>query len=171
MTWSGELDNVKTMRLGQLSQKKRIVPLLKPALITLAGIGVLLLYWGYIPISSLDWEATEVTWGEVKEICDSWPANYPSGMGSPSSLDSPNGKYYLEFGEARFRKAIELRLYQVGNNRLIGTYSYRDLYVYCWAIDSSGIYVSDYEPGSGGGIFTIWGDSGKIGPVKKIFVP
>ena len=47
---------------------------------------------------------------------------------------------------------------------------YSDFVIYCWAEDSSGIYVADYEPGSGS-IFVIGGKSSKTSPVKKLLVP
>lgn len=37
-----------------------------------------------------------------------------------------------------------LRLIDATNDQLLGSYSFRKLYVYCWSEDSSGIHVADW---------------------------
>ena len=125
-------------------------------------------YWGYIPLSSLRQEATGVHKSKILEVCASKYAQYP-GPDRPFPMFSPNGRYYVDVANAKFRRAEVLRLYQTDTSGLLGTYSHFRLAIYCWAPDSSGIYVADYVPGSGTDF--LFSTPGRTGPVKKLLVP
>ena len=138
----------------------------------LLAVGILgFQYWrGHISISSFKTELPELTKQEVVfEICENEYALYP-GPGQPFPFFSPDGHYYIDIDDSRFRKAEVLKLYRADTNELLGTYSYFRLAIYCWTDDSSGIYVSDYVPGSSG-FFSFFDKAGRTGPVKKLLVP
>ena len=62
-------------------------------------------------------------------------------------------------------------MYRTDTQKEIGRYYsvYSSLIVLCWANDSSGVYVMDYEPSTG--FMDIGGSPSKTGPVKKLLVP
>jgi len=141
-------------------------------LILLLVVGILgFQYWrGHISISSLKTELLELTKQEVVfEICENEYALYP-GPDQPFPLFSPDGRYYADIDDSRFRRAEVLKLYLADTNQIAGMYSYFRLAIYCWAPDSSGIYVADYVPGSSG-FFSFYDTPGRTGPVKKLLVP
>ena len=138
----------------------------------LLAVGILgFQYWrGHISTSSLKTELPELTKQEVVfEICENEYALYP-GPDQPFPLFAPDGHYYIDIDDSRFRRAEVLKLYQADTNQLVGTYSYFRLAIYCWAPDSSGIYVADYIPGSSG-VLSFYDTAGRTGPVKKLLVP
>ena len=128
----------------------------------------LMYYLGYIPVSSVRSENTQFTELEVLEKCKREHTLYP-GPGKLFPLLSPNNQYYIDLVHASLRRAEVLKLYRAETNKLIGTHSYFKLAIYCWAEDSSGIYVADYVPGSGTDF--LFSTSGRTGPVKKLLVP
>lgn len=119
--------------------------------------------WGYVPLSTLPVKKSEV------DECDGerlWP---PSGN---LPADSPDSRYYLDVNKAEYRYAWEIRLYEKNTMRVMGSYSYHMLHIFCWAKDSSGIYLADF--GRSGGIFNIFPNlppgTGVI-ETKKVMVP
>ena len=137
----------------------------------LLGAGVLIFFWGLIPISTFSAVNMPELRGKMREICTE-----PDQLWPPTSLDwlfpafSPDGRYYVEVSDARLRSAKVLRMFQADNGELVGSYSHRSLIIYCWAEDSSGIYVSNRNPGEQSMLipFSI---GGGVGPVKKLIAP
>ena len=89
----------------------------------------------------------------------------------PFPAFSPDGKYYVDI--SRNNKSMNrkwIKMYKADTKKEIGRYfsKYKSLIISCWAKDSSGIYIKDYEPSVG--IIDI-GWSSKTGPVKKLLVP
>lgn len=120
-------------------------------------------FWGYVPLSTLPVEKSET------DECDGdrlWPA-----FGNLLS-DSPDGRYYFDVNKAEYRDAWEMHLYEKNTTQVIGSYSYHMLHVFCWAKDSSGVYLADF--GRSGGIFNIFPNlppgTGVI-EIKKVIVP
>ena len=100
-----------------------------------------------------------------------WP---PTSLEDAFPAYSPNGEYYavvkeLWPWESRHR-LLEIRGAKM--NLLIGRYvsSRRALRVYCWAQDSSGIFVADLDPGSSS-VFLLFNKPSERGPIKILLVP
>lgn len=154
-----------------MSKGKKKKVFLGSVILLLLGIGALVFFWGFISSSSLKWITRPELKGQMREICGEPHQLYP-----PTSLDwpfpafSPDGRYYVGVGDARLRRAKELKIFWADTSQLIGKYSYFSLIVYCWAEDSTGIYVSDRDPGDSS-LFIPFSRGGRIGPVKKLFVP
>jgi len=139
-------------------------------ILVVGGVILMFMYYlGYIPVSSLKQEIQERTQVEILEICNSRHVRYP-GPDWPFPFVSSDGRYYADFRKSQFRRAEVLEIYQSNTRQRIGTYSYFRLNIYCWAPDSSGIYVADYVPGSSG-FFSFYDTPGRTGPVKKLLVP
>lgn len=119
--------------------------------------------WGYVPVSTLPVrEEPEVDLQKVCVLSDEKYAVYPNEIkyyllqiwppsvhGQPIPAYSPDGRYYVEVTEHSRGDEIvrqELRLFEAGSNRLLGSYSYFRLRVPCWAKDSSGVYLEHYIP-------------------------
>lgn len=127
-------------------------------------------YLGHIPVSSLHSVTMPELRDQMKEICGEPHQLLPvTTLEWPFPAFSPDRRYYVDIDDARFRRAEVLKLYGAATNQLVGTYSYFRLKVYCWAPDSSGIYVADYVPGSGTDF--LFSTPGRTGPVKKLLVP
>lgn len=149
----------------------------KRTMIILLGLGVvvfgLLYFWGYIPVSSLRSITMPELEGQMREICGE-PQLYPPTVENWRNWSlpffSPDGQYYMNIKEVRFRQAEVLKLFRADTNQLLGTHSYSNIRIYCWAPDSSGIYVADYIPGESS-IFILFSSPGRTGPVKKLLVP
>ena len=106
----------------------------------------------------------------MEEICGEPHQLYPpTTLEWPLPAFSPDGKYYVDITDSRFRRAKILKLYRVDTNQPLGTYSYFKIRIFCWAPDSSGVYVEDYVPGSGTDF--LFSTPGRTGPVKKLLVP
>lgn len=123
---------------------------------------------GYVPVSILPVEThPELNVSKYDTLCRELPFPLPYPY---SSLD---GKYYVDKIRSRYRNAEVLRLFEAKTNRFLGSYSYHEVLVYCWANDSSGIYLADYVDTGGAGLFI---GIPQLGPggggdVKKVLVP
>ena len=126
-------------------------------------------YSGYIPVSSFKGEIQEKTETEILEICGKQYTTYP-GFEWPFPFYSPNGEYYVNIVNSGFRNAEVLKLYRTDKKQPMGNYSYFKLTIYCWAKDSSGIYIADYDPGDSS-LFIPFNRGGKTSPIKKLLVP
>jgi len=126
----------------------------------------------YIPSSTLDSQIVTDIKKPTEELCKGeHQLHPPTSWKWPFPASSPDGEYYIDISDAKLGKITKLTLFDSNTQREVGKYfsSYPSLKVYCWAEDSSGIYVADYKPVYGyGGIFT---PSPKTGPVKKLLVP
>lgn len=138
-------------------------------IIVLLLVITLIFYWGYIPTSTLKSEVQQKTESEILDICGNRYTQYP-GLDWPFPLFSPDSKYYLDLNDTKFRQAKNLQLYNSNSNKLIGTYSYHDIAVYCWVPDSSGVYIANYDRGDSS-LFLIFSRPGRTGSVKKILIP
>lgn len=83
---------------------------------------------------------------------------------------SLNKIFYVTISPSNRRKAEVLNIYKTNSNKLIGSYSFRQLAIYGWESDNSSLYIADreYEQGS---IFLLFSSSGYYGPLKKIILP
>lgn len=125
---------------------------------------------GRIPLSTLP--VKEIPALDLQQTCGDSALLWPPTGENPNPrfpAYSPNGKWYIIVGSAYYRSARELRLYDAKSNRMLGNYSYFRLIIYCWAKDSSGIYLVDSIPGSGG--LDIFSTPGWESPPKKILTP
>ena len=142
------------------------------AIVVLLSISVIIRFRIFFPTSTLIWEnQNEKAPTVVEEICKARYAVYPV-PDQLFPLFSPNKQYSIDLENAYFGQSKAIKLFNINTNTYTGTYfsDYSDFVIYCWAEDSSGIYVADYEPGSGS-IFVIGGKSSKTSPVKKLLVP
>lgn len=126
-------------------------------------------YSGLVPVSSLPVEELPELDGQMAKICNPQQLSPPLSLDFPFPVLSPNSQFYADLAYLEgSRKVAELRLYDAENDQLLGSYSYKELYVYCWADDSSGVYVADSIPGTPD--FPIPGKPSWKGVVKKVLV-
>ena len=100
-----------------------------------------------------------------------WP---PPSLDTSFPAYSPDGHHYAVLKElwpweARLRV---LEIMKSNTDLHVGRYvsSQRALRVYCWAEDSSGIFVADSDPGNPS-IFILFNEPSGRGPIKKLLVP
>ena len=148
----------------------------KLSIVLMGGISVFVVlysYWlNYIPQSTLQWEEKTDESPSLKELCYEPRQLYPpTSLKSSLPATSPDGKYYIDITDAKLGRKKILKLFKAENHQEIGMYysSYSSLFIYCWDMDSSGVFISDHEPGGTG--FGIFQRSSKIGPLKKLLVP
>ena len=169
----------KSSKTRSSESKKKLARSRKNILVVLAilvtFVGVLYAWNSYTPQSTLQIEVEPELSGRTKDLCGGQYQVYPPTVYNwrekPFPLYSSDQRYYAEVVDSKFRRRKGVILYDADTNLELGRYlsSYPSLKVYCWAEDSSGIYVADYKPVYGyGGIFT---PSPKTGPVKKLLVP
>ena len=131
----------------------------------------------FLERSTLKWVIIPGVLRAYIELCDGrqlYPPYPTSSKGPwiwPFPAFSPDGKYYVDI--SRNNKSMNrkwIKMYKADTKKEIGRYfsKYKSLIISCWAKDSSGIYIKDYEPSVG--IIDI-GWSSKTGPVKKLLVP
>jgi len=107
------------------------------------------------------------------QLCNGDPQLYPLTIHDPFPAYSADGRFYVDVQRLwpweRSRRVIEM--YAADNGRRVGRYvsSERSLFVFCWAEDSTGIYVADYIPGSGS-IFIGLSTPSTIRPIHKLLV-
>jgi len=128
-------------------------------------LGLVYALWffgGYVPVTSLPIASPKLKL--PFQVCPHL------SFDMPFPYYSPDGRYYVTITQSHYRNAELLRLYTAGSNRFLGSYSYLEIAVDCWAEDSSGIYIQDYVQPSG---FDIGLDIGPVGggDVKKALVP
>ncbi len=155
-----------------IQNKKLLIILFIVFLISLGSVAVLY-FGGYLLRSSIQWVVVPDIGVAREELCNNQRQIYPRSLHSWAlPTFSPDGMYYADITSDKLGYKKALMLFKADNNQEIGKYysRYSSLFIYCWAEDSSGIYISDYEPGSGS-IFVIGGKSSKTGPVKKLLVP
>ena len=157
-----------TSGLNKKKQVKRVI--------VLGGFGLFILtyilFLNYTPRSTLQWEERAKGSPSLREYCqDSEQIYPPTSWKSQLPVFSPDGKYYIDVADFKLGRKKILKVFKADTQKEVGRYysSYPSLKIYCWAEDSSGIYVADYErAGTGFGIFQ---RSSKIGPLKKLLVP
>lgn len=143
----------------------------KTLLILGAIVFLFLYFWGYVSASSLRWVNMPELRYQMRNVCGEPHQLFPGSILEwPFPAFSPDGRYYVDIGDARLRRAQVLKLYQTDTKQLLGTYSYFKIRIFCWAPDSSGIYAEDYIPGSST-LFIPFSGGGHTGPVKKLLVP
>jgi len=133
---------------------------------------VLVMWWSNTPRSTLKWANLSELGVSLKEVCAETRQIYPqTSLDWPFPVYSPDKNYYIDIENGQRMRTKWIKIFRSDVNQEIGTYysSFSSLLVHCWDKDSSGIYISDYEPGSGG--FDIGGKSSKTSPVKKLLVP
>lgn len=122
---------------------------------------------GYVPVSTLPFRREE------PDACDrEAPPLWPRTIDAPDGLlpaFSPDGKYYIAISKAAYRDAEELRFYESSTNRFLGSYSYHELYVFCWGPDSSGVFLDDSVPECFGDVCFQWPPD--VIDVKKVLIP
>lgn len=119
--------------------------------------------WTNLRVQTLPVEEAKIISGKFEHSV--WPSNeniFP--------LFSPNKKYYATLSNSNRRKAEVLSLYKTDENKLIGTYSFREIAILGWEQDDSALYIEDFESGYGS-LFLIFSRSGYNGPLKKIILP
>ncbi len=122
-------------------------------------------FWGYVPISTLPVKRESVKCATNNPL---WPMTMEMPFRQFPAF-SPDRKYYIDLSNVYYRDAEEVRLYEANTGHFLGSYSYLELYIYCWAQDSSGVYLTDSAPG---GSFDIDPDLPLgIGVDKKVLVP
>lgn len=120
--------------------------------------------WGYVPLSTLPVEVHSKNLS-MDKIC-------PERLSPPPlPYHSPDGEYYIDLGESRYRDARVVNLVKSSNNQVLGTYSYRSVIVYCWALDNSGIYLADYVSSSISAIGPNLPPGTGVIEKKKVLVP
>ena len=136
------------------------------------GIGIFIVFLNYTSRSSLQWVIVPNIQIHVKELCNDQRQLYPRSLNTWAfPAFSPDKQYYVDIADAKLGRTKVLKLFSADTRKEIGRYYgiYSSLFIHCWAEDSSGIYIADYEPGIGG--FDIGGTPSKTGPVKKLLVP
>lgn len=140
-------------------------------LLILFTAGAYHFYSGYVPVSSLKTITMPELKGQMKEICGEPHQLLPiTSFNWPFPLFSPDGQYYVDITDSRFRRAEKIKLFRTDNGQPLGSYSYFKLTVYCWAEDSSGIYIANYDPGDSS-LFIPFSRGGKTSPIKKLLIP
>ena len=125
----------------------------------------------FLERSTLKWVIIPETEKTFEDLCDGRQLYPPDTWKWPFPAFSPDGKYYVDI--SRNNKSMNrkwIKMYKADTKKEIGRYfsKYKSLIISCWAKDSSGIYIKDYEPSVG--IIDI-GWSSKFGPLKKLLVP
>lgn len=138
-------------------------------------------YYGYrflegeMPLSTLPvYDTEEKKWDDLVDI--DFPLLWPSTFDRPfpplsdsGKVYSPDGQYYVQLVKFGWRNRRWVCLFQSTTHLRLGCYSFRDLIIYHWAEDSSGVYLSDYVPGWVNAF--IFYHPAYISPVKKVLVP
>jgi len=144
--------------------------------VILGGFGFFILIYiflrFYTPPSTLQWEERAEGSPSLREFCKEVEQIYPpTSRKWPFPALSPDGKYYIDVTEAKLGHSKVLKLYRADTNQELGRYysERSNILIYCWLQDSTGVYLADYDPGSGS--FDIGGAPTKISPVKKLLVP
>ncbi len=125
-------------------------------------------FWGYVPLSTLPVRRED-------DKCDkALPPLWPLTEKSPYMqfpVFSPDGKYYITLSWDNNRE--EISLYVSDTNLSLGSYSYHNLYIVCWATDSSGVYIADRIDCGASGFYIGIPEFRKcgIGEKKKVLVP
>lgn len=140
-------------------------------LVIFVGAGSLLLFWGYIPVSTIRYIVIPELKGQMRLICAGENQLLPiTSLEWPFPAYSPNNRFYADIEDSRLRRAEIIKLFRTDTHQLVGSYSYYKLIVHCWDKDNSGVYISDYDPGDSS-LFIPFSRGGRIGPVKKLLVP
>ncbi|MDX1616110.1 MAG: hypothetical protein R3300_17495 [Candidatus Promineifilaceae bacterium] len=128
---------------------------------------------GRIPLSTLPvQEVPELETRMKGDVCGDPGQLFPvTTVEWPFPVQSPDGRYYFDLVDVDYRNAKELRIFESGTERLMGTYSYRSMIVYCWAEDSSGIYLADHIPGDPLLSLMFWVFGPQKGAIKIVMVP
>lgn len=160
--------------LAQGKIRRRTILFGSVASIIAACVGLVyavLFFGGFLSVSTLP-----VVERVPAFVCASEPNTsplWPPTVDNPKPefpVYSPDGEWYITLHHMAYRKAEELRFYASESDWLLGSYSFHNLYIYCWAEDSSGIYLADE-------MMEFWRftlDLGNYiwhGPPKKILVP
>ncbi|OGY16157.1 MAG: hypothetical protein A2785_01040 [Candidatus Chisholmbacteria bacterium RIFCSPHIGHO2_01_FULL_49_18] len=126
----------------------------------------------YTPRSTLQWEEKQGKNPPLRELCQEPEQIFPpTSRQWPFPAFSPDGKYYIDVADFKLGKKKILGVFKTDTQKEVGRYysAYSSLFIFCWAKDSSGIYVADRDPGGTG--FGIFSPPGKIGPTRKVIVP
>jgi len=144
--------------------------------IILGGFGylilVLILLRFSTPPASLQLEIRKAEDPPLREVCQDDKQIYPpTSWKSQLPAFAPDGKYYIDVADFKLGKKKILGVFKTDTQKEVGRYysAYSSLFIFCWAKDSSGIYVADRDPGGTG--FGIFSPPGKIGPTRKVIVP
>jgi len=153
---------------NRMKQKKLLLVIL---MFSIAG---LLAFWYQHTRTTLRGEEIGRLPDARDELCNGNPQLSPPTSRDPFPAFSPNGRYYVEVQrlwpwESNWRL---IEMYEADSGHEVGRYvsSEKSLIVYCWAEDSTGIFVADFIPGSGS-LFIGFGTRHIIRPVHKLLVP
>jgi len=156
--------------------RRRVILSLRVVIPTLLIFTVvaLVVLWRYRTLSTLEVIEVGSLRSPTEEVCKAQSQLWPSAQ-YPFRAWSPNGEFYVEVSKVWFWDPDPrvLELYSASTGRHTGSYvsSDRSILVFCWAEDSSGIYVSDYSPSSGSIFIIPPGRPSRVGPVKKLLIP
>jgi hypothetical protein len=142
-------------------------------LLFLLGVGTFVFLLKFSPSSSVEWVLVPDVWSAKEELCDGQRQLYPRSLHTWTlPAFSPDRKYYVNIAKSRFGLVKAVVLLRADGGQEVGRYfsDYSEFFIHCWAKDSSGVYISDYKPGTGS-LFVPFSTGGKIGPVKKLLVP
>ncbi len=119
-------------------------------------------FWGYVPLSTLP----TVTYPRelLDELC-------PDRKLKVFPYFSPDGKYYLDGEDSRYREAGVVKLFRASDHQLLGTHSYHFVSIECWAQDGSGVYITDFIPSSIFPSFPPFPKPGSTIAVRKLLIP
>lgn len=139
----------------------------------LVAVGAMAFFAGRIPLSTLPVrKVPELEPRLMGDVCGEPRQLFPVTTAEwPFPVKSPDGRYYFDLDDVGYRNAKELRLFESATDRLVGTYSYRSMIVYCWAEDSNGIFVADHIPGDPLLSLMFWVFGPRKGPIKIVMVP
>lgn len=150
--------------------KKRTALSLALVAFLIAGLGI----WHRHTRTTLEVEQVGRLLDVRNELCNGISQLYPPTLSDRFPVYSPDGRYYVEVRKLwpwEPRKRI-IEMYEADSGNKVGRYvsSERWLFVFCWAEDSTGIFVNDHSPGSGS-LFIILQRPPTDHPVVKLQVP
>ncbi|HKZ34351.1 MAG TPA: hypothetical protein VJ179_00580 [Patescibacteria group bacterium] len=140
------------------------------------GAFLLILFWIAV-LALVGWYIwykngfTTVTTLKIQsEITDMHHPQFLQQISEGTPMYSPDKKHYFTLTTSLNRKAQILTLYDASNDRVLGTYSFRELVIYGWDKDSSGVFVANKTPGDVDYLL-FFQTTEKDGPIRKILVP
>lgn len=124
---------------------------------------------GHIVLSTLP--VKELPAVNLREVCGNSMPLWPPVFENPNPkfpAYSPDEKWYVNLVTVNYPELEQLQLYKTESNQPLGSYSFYNVDIFCWANDSSGIYIEDSLPGS---FFDFLGGSPWNSHLKEVLIP